>query len=71
MYSAVLKAFKIDKKDILFNYESEDSSFNGSNSSNVSSSNTLTKFKLIISDEKWTQIKPTIQTYGRNKRICS
>lgn len=25
-------------------------------------------FQLIISEEKWVQIKPTRQTYGRNKR---
>lgn len=35
---------------------------------NISTSETLKNFKLIISEEKKAQIKPTRQTYERDKR---
>lgn len=66
MYSAVLKAFGIDKKSI--HNKSNDSSFNMISLNNTSTSETIKHFQLIISEEKWVQIKPTRQTYGPDKR---
>lgn len=66
MYRAVLKAFGIDKKNI-YN-RSNDSSFNMTDLNNTSTSETTKHFQLIISEEKWIQIKPTRQTYGQDKR---
>jgi len=69
MYSAVLKAFCIDKKSIFD--KSNDSSFNvtGLNNTLSSTSETMKRFQLVISEEKWAQIKPKPrQTYGRNRR---
>lgn len=66
MYSAVLKAFGINKKTI-YNNDSKDSIFNVIN--NISTSETSKNFKIIISEEKWAQIKSTRQTYGRGG-IC-
>lgn len=68
MYSAVLKAFGIEKKAV-YN-DSKDSALNVcvSDLNNTSTSEQLKNFKLIISEENWAQIKPTRQTYGRDKR---
>jgi len=33
-----------------------------------STSETMKRFQSVISEEKWEQIKPTHQTYGRNRR---
>jgi len=68
MYTAELKAFCIDKKSIFD--KSNDSSFNvtGLNNTLSSTSETMKRFQLVISEEKWAQIKPTRQTYGRNRQ---
>lgn len=80
MYSLVLKTFNIKSNDIYNNsndlYDnstalgnnSKDSSYNISVSSNDNISKTKKKFKLIISEEKWSQIKPISQTYGQKGR---
>lgn len=66
MYNAVLKAFNVDKKDV-YN-ESKDSTFNAAELSNTSTFKSSKNFKLVISEEKWAQIKPKRQTYGLKKR---
>lgn len=67
MYNAVLKAFDIDKK-AFYKDDSKDSNFNASiDLSNISTSESVKNFKLLISEEKWLQIKPTCKTYGRDK----
>lgn len=65
IYSAVLKAFCIDKKDVFD--KSKESSFNVTDltMSNTSTSETIKHFQLIIFEEKWAQIKLTRQTYRR------
>ncbi|CAL1677483.1 unnamed protein product [Lasius platythorax] len=66
MYSAVLKAFGIDKIAIYDN--SNDSTFNMTDNTSDNIFETSKNLKLLISEEKWAQIKPTRQTCGRNKR---
>lgn len=66
MYSAVLKTFGIDKKAAIQINHSKDSTFNATDLDNSSTSVSLQKFNIIISEEKWAQIKPTRQTYGRS-----
>ncbi|EFN66884.1 120.7 kDa protein in NOF-FB transposable element, partial [Camponotus floridanus] len=68
MYSAVLKAFGIDKKAAIQNNDSKDSTFNVTDLNNSSTSESSKSFTLIISEEKWAQIKPKRQKCGRNKR---
>lgn len=72
IYCAALKAFGIEKKasvsELGYNNDSKDSTFNAIDLNNTITSESLKTFKLIISEEKWAQIKPTRQTYGRDKR---
>lgn len=64
IYNIVLQAFNVDKKTTC--NDSKNSTFNVTDTSNTSAR--LINFELIISEEKWAQIKPTRQTYGRDKR---
>lgn len=69
MYKAVLNAFSIDKKEI-YN-ESKGSSFNETEKNDNSACKENKKFKLLIAEEKWAQMKPSESRYEckrNNKR---
>lgn len=68
IYTAVLKAFGINKKTTIQSNESKDSTFNITALNDTSTTESANVFNLIISEETWTQIKPAQQIHACNKR---
>lgn len=66
MYSAVLKAFSL--KRVRISNESADRSYNLSELNNSGTIPENIKFKLIISDHKWSEVKPVHKIKEINKR---